>query len=170
MGISTNSAELDLVAACRGMGVPTAILVDFFAGHRLEGRDPGTGFPDVLMYTNEAAAEDMRARYRLPAQRLAFVGSTYLESLVLDDSPAECSPPEVYAKLELDAASCRVLPFFVSPDGARQMPSFEPRLRQVIGMMRIQNNVLRVLLVMILCTIVSIPGCISRKRLNVAHI
>eukprot|EP00873_Tetraselmis_striata_P041102 jgi/Tetstr1/461366/TSEL_006491.t2 len=116
MGISTNSAELDLVAACRGMGVPTAILVDFFAGHRLEGRDPGTGFPDVLMYTNEAAAEDIRARYRVPAQRLAFVGSTYLESLVLDDSPAECSPPEVYAQLELDAASCRLLPFFVSPD------------------------------------------------------
>jgi hypothetical protein len=38
MGISTNKAEFDMVAACKETGIRTVVLVDFFAGHRLEVR------------------------------------------------------------------------------------------------------------------------------------
>mmetsp|Transcript_37859 Transcript_37859/g.106963 ORF Transcript_37859/g.106963 Transcript_37859/m.106963 type:complete len:222 (+) Transcript_37859:175-840(+) len=116
MGISTNQAELDMVRACKARGIPTAVLVDFMPGHRLEARDPAAFFPALFMVTNEKAERDIRERYVSMPLSISVVGSTYLESLVLDKEPSQWGVVQVYEQLKLDREKETILPFFISPD------------------------------------------------------
>eukprot|EP00854_Cymbomonas_tetramitiformis_P006204 gene6204-7436_t len=107
-GLSTNRAELELVAAAKDRSLPVALVIDFAPGHRLSGV---SAIPDLAFATNPLAAAAVEAE----GLQCFVAGSAYLEQLSNDAAPPAMDAPAVRSEYKL-AADAVLVPLFLAPD------------------------------------------------------